>query len=411
MGWSFVLDDVDITAHAYERSWTRRLNRPSMAKCKSPSHLLSGVECGVSRLKVYDDSDVLKFHGVLWLIEEEGNRDDHWTDMTFFSPMIYWTKRYVRDVDETMVPGREQETIMERYGSGPLVMEAAINNSIDFDGPMGMYVGDVALDGIYLGARLVDWPITLDDLRTLMVNTGAVDIVETPVEDTMGNMSQVDIYNGDYGDDLHSSVIFQWGTGLRNVQKVRRKVNHDNTANAIIYYLGPRLDDDAQGDARYCGNVTRDDPCLLELFDPPQTDLLTAIDASRDLYYKLQDIRVYDGVTKEDGKCGDLQRLIANIGVAAACASAENSLRRFFQKTWQNESILRLQPRTLVWVTPEKGIPPTFDAGDRVYFEAGTQLRGGFAGTTRVYEFTADIDTEGVPELRELVTSADQETV
>lgn len=410
MGWAYVLDDVEITPFAYERSWTRRLSRPSMGKTKCPSHKISDVECGVSRLKIYDDDDDLRFNGVLWLIEEEGGRDDHWTDMTFFGPMIYWPKRYVRDNDETMIPGREQETIFERYGSGPLVMEAAINNSIDFDGPFGQYVGDVALDGIYVGARPTDWPLTLDDMRVMLVNTGVVDIVETPVEDTMGNMAQIDIYNGDYGSDLHSSQIFQWGTGLHNVQKVRRKVNADTLANAIIYYLGPRLDDDAQGDARYCGNVTRDDPCLLELFDPPQTDLLTAIDASRDIYYKLQDIRVYDGVTKEDGKCGDLQRLIANVGVAAACASAENSLRRLFQKTWQNESILRLIPRTLCWVTPEKGIEPNFDVGDLVHVEAGTQLRGGFSGTQRIYEFTVNIDTEGVPELAELVTSADQET-
>jgi hypothetical protein len=46
-----------------------------------------------------------------------------------------------------------------------------------------------------------------------------------------------------------------------------------------------------------------------------------------------------------------------------------------------------------------------------VSVQAGSVLRGGFSGTQRVYEYTVNIDNDGVTEIAELVTSADQESL
>jgi len=87
---------------------------------------------------------------------------------------------------------------------------------------------------------------------------------------------------------------------------------------------------------------------------------------------------------------------------------------------WLRESLLRAQPKTLVHLTPHRGIAPSFGVGDMVHVQAGSSFRGGFSGTERVYQYTYRWDVDGVIELGEpvgqanvpaVVTSADQEAL
>jgi hypothetical protein len=82
-----------------------------------------------------------------------------------------------------------------------------------------------------------------------------------------------------------------------------------------------------------------------------------------------------------------------------------------FLRLWQAELSARVRGRELAHITPVRGLEPAFDIGDLVSVQAGSVLRGGFSGTQRVYEYTVNIDNDGVTEIAELVTSADQESL
>jgi hypothetical protein len=174
-------------------------------------------------------------------------------------------------------------------------------------------------------------------------------------------------------------------------------------ANKIRYLLGPRKETsaDPKGAQHWRADVQRDDGCLPGNpgdFSPPirpcvpgpgpggqpGTPLGDLIDASRAAYYTQQEIRIYD-------------------------AEGAWMMRDAYYRIWQNESILRARPRALVTITPVRGTELNFDHGDLITVEAGTRLRGGFSGVQRVYEFTMQIDDNGVTDLGQLVCSADQD--
>ncbi len=86
--------------------------------------------------------------------------------------------------------------------------------------------------------------------------------------------------------------------------------------------------------------------------------------------------------------------------------------RELYRRRWQIESWLRAQPRELIHITPTRETEiGTFDVGDRVGVEATSAVRGGFSGAQRVYEYTVSWDADGVLELSELQTSADNEGI
>jgi hypothetical protein len=401
--WTFELDGVDITGIASQRAWTRRLNRPASAKFRAPGHLIE-VEAGTSRLKVWDDS-TLRFHGVVWRLDDSGDADTTYTEVTCYDPMIYFPKRLARDFDGDY----SNPDFIERYETAPLIMESVIARSMDVEheGPMGLTIGSVATGGPQMLGKPTDWPQTLDDIRKLLVDTGFLDLVINPTE-AGGDMGIIDLYNGSfpnaggYGQDLTGSVVFSYQTGLYNVREVRRSVDMETVCNKLRYLLGPRVTSaaDPSGTQHWKGDVQRLDGCLPgndgdsdPVFrcgpssgvggqdDTPLGDL---INASRSDYYQLQEVRVYD-------------------------ANGSFALRPAYYRIWQNESILRARPRTLVYMTPVRGTELEFDVADLVSVEAGTRFRGGFSGIQRVYEFTVNLDNDGVADLGQLVVSADQE--
>jgi hypothetical protein len=398
MAWSFVLDGANITDIALDKSWTRRLNRPSMGKCRCPGHLIS-VNAGTSKLKIYDGA-VLKFHGVVWRIDDSGEEDDTYTEFTAFDPMIYWPMKPVRDDQGVVFPNLEStapQTIFEKYGDGPAIMSRIIQNSQFFDASMGIQVGSVAFGGMNLHARPTDWPLTVEDARRLLTETGRLDIVMQPTE-SGGNMATMNLYNGDYGSDLSGSASFQYQAGAYNVKSVKRSQDMSTVCNKLWYLGGPKQDDGQH----FCWSITKDDPCLDTY--PEWAAIKSVMLASRTTYGELVEFRILDAFGEASG-CPEP----VNEPVPGVCSAAPGSTRRLYWNQYINETLIRAVPRTLVTVTPIKGISPSFDAGDLVGVQAGARLRGGFAGAQRVYEFTVNVDKEGVAELGQLITSADQE--
>jgi hypothetical protein len=86
--------------------------------------------------------------------------------------------------------------------------------------------------------------------------------------------------------------------------------------------------------------------------------------------------------------------------------------RELWRRLWQIESWIRLAPRELIHITPIRGYGVgLFDIGDLITVEAGSQIRGGFSGAQRIYEYTVSWDEDGPCELSELQTSPNNEGV
>jgi len=49
-----------------------------------------------------------------------------------------------------------------------------------------------------------------------------------------------------------------------------------------------------------------------------------------------------------------------------------------------------------------------FDIGDLIAVNAGSIIRGGFSGAQRVYGYTVNFNENGILEMGEIMTSADQ---
>jgi hypothetical protein len=339
-------------------------------------------------------------HGRVLLCETDAGEDTGYTVYNSTDPMEMWQWRPVRDNDCDF----SKPVIIETYTTAPLILEAVLQNSIycgdgspaDCEGDLFLDINAAAGGGVDIEWSPNDWPMTIAEFTSLLVSTGQLDVVITPTDPGYGVMGEVDFYNGDYGTDLSGSVEFQYGTGARNVRRLR--VNQDMTSmcNKLWYYGGPKI-----GEQHWCFNITGDD---LSLAYPPGGDLSPPASATNNQLGVLR----YDS-QQDYGVRMDIQIFDA---YDDACYSGAQTGREGLRYIWQTESVLRAQPRGLVHVTPTRETEiGTFDIGDLVGVEAVAAVRGGFSGAQRVYEYTVSWDQDGVLELSELQTSADNEAV
>ncbi len=375
-----VIDGTDYTSSTLEGSVTHQHNRPSFASVKMPSHVAPSGQ--PSRLKVVIGGG-LDFHGSLVHIEDQGDENAIYSTFTFADPTLIWEMRPARDADGDF----SKPSFIENFVTGPQIVQEILSNSMVSgnpaigEGPMGITLGSFAGGGANLSGAPTDWPMSIAQVIQLLVETGKLDVVNTPI-DSGGNMGSVSAYNGDYGSNLSGSVSFQFATGTHNARACRRTVDLKEIMNKLWIYLGPRIgtSEDPAGDQHWKANITGDDPLLP---NPPQSTIAGAVTASRSAYYERMLIRIFDAGENE------------------AVAS-----RELYRRWWQMETWLRYKPRTFVHLTPQRGIAPAFRTGDLIGVAAGSRFRGGFSGTQRVMEYTYRWDANGVVELGEPVGMA-----
>jgi hypothetical protein len=405
------LNNVDITNIAVQGSWTRRLNRPSQAQIKIPSDQYA-VASGFpgSRLLIKNNG-VPVFHGLVLLVETDQGEDTGYITYNAQDPMELWQWRPVRADDcDFSKPAGSGETngndLFATYVTGPQIIEAALSNSIycgagppaNSEGPLFLELGDFEDYGCDLTGAPQDWPMTIAQLASLLISTGCLDLVITPIDNGFGdpNMGRVDGYNGDYGTDRSSSVVFEYGTGQFNMRSFRRVQDMTNLANKIWYYAGPRIETvaDPAGDQHWCFNVTDDDPCLPDPIPNGQTKsalIHLRETVSQPLYGVRMDIQIFDAwdelfncEPQPAPDCSDLGKYL-------------------YRNRWESESWIRAQPRDLVHVTPIRDAEiGTFDIGDLVGVEIPLI---GVSAAQRVYAYTVSWDNDGVLALGELETS------
>jgi hypothetical protein len=401
------LDGVDVTSVAVTGSWSRRLNRPSIAQVRFPMQEVSAqVGCPLKIEALVGTNWEIVHHGRVLLVETDTGEDTGYTVYNSTDPMELWQWRPVRDdTCDFSLP-----TIIDDYLTGPQILEAALTNTVycgagdagDCEGPIFLDMGTFELGGVDLSGAPTDWPMTIAELTSLLVSTGQLDVVITPTDPGGGVMGTVDGYNGDFGTDLSGSVVFQYGTGALNVRRLRWNEDMTRLRNKIWYYAGPRIQTagDPAGDQHWCFNVQGDDPGLAYppggQSSPPASGTNNQLGvlriSSQGTYGVRMDIQIFDAY---DDDC------VPGVGTPG------HDLYRY---RWQTESWLAAQPLQLMHVTPIRETQVgAFDIGDLVGVEAVAAVRGGFSGAQRVYEYTASWDENGVLELSELQTSAGNE--
>jgi hypothetical protein len=398
MSLAVSLDGVDVSGVAIRGSSTRRLSRPSQAQITIPMD--SAIGGAGSTLKISFDGQ-LHHHGRVLDCETDAGENDGFTVYNSTDPMELWQWRPARDGPASADPGDFSfPKFFTEFVTGPQILEQILLQSADGsdpalgEGSLFLTLGTFEAGGVNLSGAPTDWPMTIAQVASLLVSTGEVDIVITPTDPGGGIMGTVDVYNGDYGTDLSGSVVFQYGTGALNVRRLRWNEDMTSMCNKLWYYGGPRIETaaDPAGDQHWCWNITADDPGLA---DPPQTAIETLRDASRLTYGVRMDIKIWDALS-------DL-------------CLGEGSFdpgRELYRRLWQIESWIRAQPRELIHITPIRGFGiNAFDIGDLVGVEAGSQVRGGFSGAQRVYEYTISWDENGPFELSELQTSSDSDGI
>jgi hypothetical protein len=292
-------------------------------------------------------------------------------------------------------------TFIQRRQTAPQMMEETLLQSIrndadvpeDAEGPAGFVLGTFATGGANLTGMPADWPMQISEVQALLVETGQLDMQEVFI-DTAGYMSQLNYYNGDYGIDRSNSVNFHYGGAGSNARACRWTLDMSELMNKLWIYLGPRVGtkQDPQGDQHWAANVTgtSDFPDLPRL---PASVVLAARDASRADYFARMLIRIFDG--------------------------DESVLLNLYKVWWLVESWLRLRPKQLISMTPDRGVAPTFTTGDVIRVSADSSFAGGFNKVQRVMGYTYRWTADGPIELGEpigapagtaaVVTTGDQD--
>lgn len=421
----------DISSFCMDKQLTRRLNRPASFTFRVPSYMANEIQAdgypllttGRRQISVeLDSTGGLFFHGLVWMIEEEGDEDMVYSTVTCYDPMMLWRYRPARDLIDSYsgdAGNYSDPSFIERnqFG-GPIIEEILLASENDVLIPAeaeGQLFIDLAAStftggGSDLRGAPLDWPATIAEVATVLTNTGELDIVLEPIIGPLGstvyptaeqfmNMAEVHTYTGNYGTDRTATVHFDYATGDFNARLFRRSENMDTIANKIWYYLGPRLDQQ-----HWRSNITADHPDIP--VGLPTAALFNLISTSRDEIGVMMQISIYD-----------------NFGSGQGDSSiSESSVYQLYIRQWMVESLLRAEPRSMSYITPVRSgttlpqggdvfEPGDFDIGDLVTVNVGNKARLAATGAQRVYQYTIDIDDDGVEALGELVTSPDQDSI
>lgn len=380
------MDGANVTQYVMEGSVTHELNGRASATLRMPID----VAVGSFYSTVYIDPGAGEhFWGHVMHIDDQGDEDTGTTVYTAIDPGEILEFRPARDADNDF----SKPSFMTTYPTGPQMIQAILNNSTTYEGPLGFSLGTFATGGVNLSGVPVDWPMTIAEIIRLLVDTGEVDVVMS----YSSGGATLSAYNGNYGSDLSGSVQFRYGMGSSsNCRGCRRTIDGSNMMNKFWLYGGPRVltAADPAGDQHWKYNVTLTDPGVALIAG--YGVLSSRISASRAAYGERMEILIRDRASVAEG-------------------AASQKLDRYF---WFRESLLRVNPQTLVHLTPERGTAPSFGVGDKISVQAGSGFRGGFSGTQRVFSYTYRWDQDGVVELGEpvgqaavpaVVTSADQD--
>ena len=370
--WTFVLTDistgaelVDITAAALTAKIAPRLNRPLTLTLELPADNADirataadgdpNLTVGTRAIKAYRNG-TLRANVIVWNLSYDGDANDAKVSVTGYDPLVQLRRRPARDETGDFSNPEFGDAVQ----AGDLV-KGIVDNTILWEGDLLIDTSGTCDAATVLGGNLGDWPIMIFDLVTIITDTGVVDIVLEPLDDTADKLAVLHVRDT-WGTDKTASVTFDYATGEHNVASARRILDMDDICNKLWMYLGPKIDIQ-----HWRGNITGHDA------------------TSTAKYGVYMDIHIYD-------------------------SGQENASRDLFQQLWATELALRKVPAELLYVTPQAGrAPEPFDdygIGDLVTVNLGTVFGPAVSGgVQRVYGFDVDLDVDGVERVSELIVS------
>lgn len=359
------LDGSDITRYCQLIRWRPKLSRPAQASIRYPARAFSAT-AGQQELTLTEAGSTL-FIGDVHFPQYDGTADTAYAETTAYDHLIALKDRMVKTGSGNLIDPTSSAD------DAPGIMAEYIDNTIVFDpGPYALTVGSVAGGGLDANVdSLMQYPMNLEQLRALLVATGLMDVFLVPGSGS----SVVNLTNGEGGSDLSGSVSYEFDTGSHNAAVATLTVDMAKVVNALWYLLAPRI-----SQTQYKGSIT---PTAPHVGGTWPADLLADIAISRGLYNYRQEIQTKDEV-------------------------GANTIRPYYEARWASEAALRAFPRTFASVKPNRGIFPAFRPGDLIHVAAGSSLNGGFSGSQRVYEFEVVTDADGINQVADLLTSADQ---
>jgi hypothetical protein len=328
---------------------------------------------------------VLIGHVPVQRIDYTGDENTSTVQITGYDPLYTLKGRPYRDATGNLIDPDIVSPI-----SGASILKDGVANTISNSGPAGDQEGYLPLDATAgdfdetippaadLGIELTDWPVQLDELVTLIADTGAVDVWVDPVDTTMGFPAGiVGVLNvtNRRGSDISDTVHFDWGTGAFNARGFRRSDDGDQMQNKLIYYLGPKKDKE-----HWAGNITATEAGL-EAY-------LALEETSRDAFWTVMRIRVFDD------------------------NAADNAARKLYHVLWKEEVRGSVNGQEIVHITPAADcvFEPFVDymPGDTVGVNIGDHGGPELIGATqRVDGFDVSVDLDGVGQVSELQTLQD----
>lgn len=360
---------------------------------------------GNRKLLVWEDDQIV-FHGRIWNVERVGGEDRNDVTITAFDPMpelgFDSEGKAGRPVRGSTVAGGSYDGnfIAPKFVSsvdsgaaisGPDLIQQILTNSQNTGSeadptpgegplPIDLTTGDFDLDvppAVDLSCEdTMDWPILVGDFIAQLVSTGVCDIYLRPVDPDEGLDPYVMVALSavsSFGTDRHASVHFDFWTGDHNAKGCRHVEDFSTINNKLYDYLGPRLDT-----LHWRSNITPGSPGTM--VDPSD---------SRDRYGTFMSIREFDSI------------------------GTESSSRPLYLALWNAEQGYRVEPRDLLYITPQDGVgslftaPQDFEVGDLIAINVGAKFGLELAETQRVYGYTKTWSREDVPSMSQIVTSAD----
>lgn len=365
MPLSASLGGSDITEFCQKITKKGALNGIDSGIIRAPAHVVSGWPD--AELVLSDGGT--QFAGPVWYAQGEGDPNSAYVELTAFDHRIYLARRMCKtDTGNLITPG---DVILDNVDA-PSILAAFIANTDSFDASLPITLGTVDSGGADVTGVPTSFPMSVWRMAQLLVSTGQLDMMWSHGSGG-GTLDLLD----DYDNDLSGSVDYEYATGAHNCQIATVTVDMEEVINALWYLLGPRISEE-----RWRGSIT---PTAPHPGGTWNAGLVTRFMDSRTAYGYMQEIQVFDDK-------GD-----------------ENSIRLLFEERWANEAWIRAVPRTFASIRPERGIAPNFGVGDQIGVAAGSILNGGFSGSQTVYGYTWSTDFDGVDEIEEIITSADQQ--
>lgn len=386
MAWSVDINGNDITALCQSINWRSRWSRPDTVVVKYPAHLFTCVEG--SELHLYNDGQ-LKFSGPVWNIQAEGDPNRTDAEVTAYDHLIYMTKRLCKQglADPEPFNLIEIWPTIQSWFAAPDIMREFVQSALDDPNaasaaPLPWIIGSTDLSNVDVTGFPQNTPMTLDQMRQILLSTGQLAINVTP-----GIGASVLDFNVPPSSVGSSVATFNYQIGSFNSQNASITGDMDDIVNALWYLLGPRGPRPGIPINHWGGSIT---PTAANAGGDGQggipgtpwpPELIAKFMGSRGAYGYFQEIRIFD-------EADDAQ-----------------AIRPLYEEQWANEAWIRAYPRKFVSIVPERGIDPAFSVGDFVSMAAGSRLHGGVSGSMLVFEFEIEINVNGIPAITEIVAS------